>query len=161
MARQYPVIGTTKGLDRLMRGESSTSLVSKASSKPSGYNEGFLYQGKQRKKTRPRPVTGTRTLLAGGSKGAPTPSRDIFVYWIEKDTPDDVIKDYIVAYGIKVRSVECVSTENATFNSFRVEISVSDLSKVLDPEFWPTGVCVRRFYVPTESRQTANNGINT
>ena len=61
----------------------------------------------------------------------------------------------------EVRSIERVSSKNATFNSFRVEISVSDLSKVLDPEFWPTGVCVRRFYVPTESRQTANNGINT
>jgi len=42
-------------------------------------------------------------------------------------------EDYIVTYGIEVRSIERVSSKNATFISFRVEISVSDLSKVLDP----------------------------
>jgi len=70
-------------------------------------------------------------VLAGGFKGAPAPTRDIFVYRVEKDTPGDVIKDYIVTYSLEVGSVEHVSSENATFNSFRVEISVSDLSKVL------------------------------
>ena len=159
--RQYSVVDATKGLNRLRRGESTTSLVSNASSNPSEYNEGFRYQGKQRKKTRPKPVTGTRTVLEGGFKGAPAPSRDIFVYRVEKDTPDNVIKDYIVTYGIEVRSVVCLSSENATFSSFKVVISVSDLPKVLDPEFWPTGVCVRRLYAPREPRQTVNHGSNT
>jgi hypothetical protein len=50
-------------LNWLRHGESTTSLVSNASSKPSGYNEGFRYQGNKRKKTRPKPVTGTHTVL--------------------------------------------------------------------------------------------------
>ena len=96
-------------------------------------------------------------MFPGGFKGAPAPSRDIF----EKDIQDDVIKEYIVTYGIEVRSDERLSSKNATFNSFRIEISVSDLSKVLDGEFWHTGVCVRRFYVPMKSRHTVNHGSNT
>ena len=51
MAKHNPVIGATKGFTRLKRGESTTLLVFNASSKPSGYNEGFRYQGKQRKNT--------------------------------------------------------------------------------------------------------------
>ena len=110
----------TKGLTRVRRGES----VSNVSSKPNGYNEGIRYQGKQCKKHTLSQLPEIASCLQGGFKGAYAPSRDIFIYRVEKDTPDDVIKVYIVTYGIKLRSVERVSSENATFNSFRVEISV-------------------------------------
>ena len=100
-------------------------------------------------------------MFAGGFKGVSAPSRNIFVYRIEKDPPSEVIREYIVTYGIEVRSVAGVSSENVTFNSFRVEISVSGLSKVRNPDFWPTGECVGRLFVSRVSRQTANHGSNT
>ena len=76
------------------------------------------------------------------------------MYRVEKDTTADSIKDYIVNNDVEVRSIDCVSNENATFSSFKVEIRVSDMSQVLDPEFWPSGVHVRRFYA---ARQSSTN----
>jgi len=61
-----------------------------------------------------------------------------------KDTHSDDIKLYMVVNTVDVRSIDCVSNDNATYCSFKVEIKVSDLSKVLDGEFWPSGVHVIR-----------------
>lgn len=148
-------------LNELRHGISTISLASNASSKPSGYDEGYRYQGNRHKKTRPKPITGTRTTLTGGFRGAPAPSRDIFVYRVEKDTPCSVIKDYMVDHGTDIRSIECVSNENSTYSSFKLEVSVTDVSKVLDPEFWPIGVCARRFYMSRESKMTGFGNNHT
>ena len=76
-----------------------------------------------------------------------------------KDTHSEEIKQYMVVTNVDVRSIECVSSDNATYCSFKVEIKVSDLSKVLDGEFWPSGVHVRRYY----QQRGARNGhdVNT
>jgi hypothetical protein len=125
---------------RLNHGTSTTSLASNASSKPSGYGEGYRYQTFQRKKSRRQnPVTGTRTDHAGLFRGARVPSRDMFVYRV------DSIKDYIVNNDVEVISINGVSNENATLSRFKVEIRVSDMPQVLHPEFWPSDVHVRRF----------------
>ncbi len=74
-----------------------------------------------------------------------------------KDTSDDVIKEYIETNGIRVRSFACVSNDLSMYKSFKLEISVSDMEKVLNADFWPTGVWVRRFYSPKGSRNVTNS----
>lgn len=132
------------------------SQASLASSGPSWYDEGFDYTGEQKKKKMKRvknrkAVTGTSTMLSGKLKGAPEPSRDIFVYRVVKDTTESEIQDYIVDNNIAVRGVSKVSNTEARFDSFRVEIKVSDLNQVLNASFWPEGICVRRFFKPKPS----------
>ena len=38
--------------------------------------------------------------------------------------------------------------DDALFNSFKVDIKMSDMAEVLDADFWPIGIHVRRFYKP-------------
>jgi len=59
----------------------------------------------------------------------------------------------------EVRSLNCISNENATFSSFKVEVRVLDLTQMLNPEFWPSGVHVRPFY--TAKQVITNNYSNS
>ena len=146
---------------QLTRSESVASLVSNVS-RPSGYNEGFRYPPNTRKKNRQRqPVTGTRALNGGSNpfRGAPEPSRDIFVYRAEKGTPSDAISNFMLNNNVTCRSAKKVSNEAAKYDSFRIELKASDISKVLSPEFWPEGVRVRRFF-PPKSMHHDNHDIS-
>ena len=50
--------------------------------------------------------------------------------------------------GVQPRKVEKVSNIDAKFSSFKVEIKITDVEKVIDANFWPTGIYVRMFYTP-------------
>ncbi len=105
------------------------------------------------KKPRRQPsVAGTRPTQSGTFRGAREPSRDIFVFRVEKGTIVSDIKQYIIDNEVQVRDIQCVSNENAMYCSYKVEIGVSNLSKVLESDFWPTGVNVRRFRQPKGNR---------
>jgi hypothetical protein len=143
--RDVPVPGTARTHDvKMSHAASTTSLTSAASSQPSGNQEEFQYPRYHRR--RKTTIRGTRAGSNIRIKGAPEPSRDVFVYRVDKGTTD--IEDFLTDNGINSRSVIIVSNNEARFSSFKVEVKVSELEKLLDPEFWPDGICVRRFYKP-------------
>ena len=80
--------------------------------------------------------------------GAPQPSRDLFVYRVERGTTVRDIDEYLKENDIKCRSVKKVSKDEAKFASFKVEFSVEQFKTVLEPEMWPEGVHVRKFFNP-------------
>jgi hypothetical protein len=127
---------------------SRTSLTSDLS-QPSQPSQGFQYQ-RQRNKRKANHVTGTS--LSGKFSGAPEPSRDIFVYRVSKETTESDIEEYMSENEITVRGVSTVSHDTAKFSSYKVEIKKSDLDRALKAEFWPIGVCVRRYYAPKNSQ---------
>ena len=130
---------------RLQTASSMVSLTSNVS-RPSGHRDGFEYPSDVRKKARRKvAVTGSRTSH-GRLKGAPEPSRHIFVYRLDKCVSDKDMSSYMTEYDVMARKVEKVSNSDAKYNSFKVEIKISDLTKVLDGAFWPMGICVRRYY---------------
>ena len=47
--------------------------------------------------------------------------------------------------GIKPRSVVTVSHADALYKSFKLTVSVNDVAKTLDADFWPEGIMVRRY----------------
>jgi len=47
-----------------------------------------------------------------------------------------------------VRDIELKSNDGSIYNRFHVCFKVSDLEQVLQPDFWPTGINVRRYYLP-------------
>ena len=75
------------------------------------------------------------------------------MYKFEKDTTADCIKDNIMNNDVEVISIDCISNENATFI---VKVRVSDLTLVLNPEFWPSGVHVRQFCT---AKQVITNNV--
>ena len=123
------------------------------------------YQTVHNKRRRPKRVvhgTSSSTTL----RGAPEPSRDIFVYRVDHDTSCTDITDHLTKYNVEPRKVEKVSNEKARFASFRVELRVRDMKPVLKSEFWPEGVNVRRFFkkstnVPDDADSDASSEETT
>ena len=124
-------------------------------------DDGFTKVEKRRR----RPI---RVIGTGSSEkllGAPEPSRDIFIYRVQKTTVKDDIDEYLRDRNITPRAVEKVSHAEARHASFRVELQMKDLKTLLNGEFWPEGVYVRRYYrrsnrdpEETSIKQTSSNG---
>ena len=60
----------------------------------------------------------------------------------------DTVKQYMINNNVDVRDIELKSNDESIYNRFRVCFKVSDLEQVLQPDFWPTGVNVSRYYLP-------------
>jgi hypothetical protein len=151
--------GTSQSADilrsrtNLMRSSSQQSLAS-ATSQQSGT---FQLQRAVRKKLRRRvaPIVGTGT--SDKVRGAPEPSRDVFVYRVQSDITVGDISSYVADTNVEVRNVIQKSQEGSKFMSFQVTVKVTDLNTLLQPDFWPCGVCVRRFRL---ARHDSHNGFS-
>ena len=62
----------------------------------------------------------------------------------ENATVDD-IKDYINCDNMAVIGIDCMSNENNYTKAYHVVVEGRELERLYDPEFWPDGVCCRRF----------------
>ena len=140
------------------------SRASLVSTVPSHHDEGFEYSAAEQSQRRRRKnrdtrktVTGSSLAYAGKLTGAPEPSRDIFVYRTIKGTQEQDIHEYLESKNVDPRTISEVSNEDAKFSSFKVELKVSDIDTVLKADFWPQGICVRRFYRPRSSSEKENN----
>ena len=143
-----------KGAPR-QRSDSVTSLDSSVSG-PSAADEGFEYSTGQRRKKRrskARAIAGT-SLQSGTLRGAPEPSRHVFVYRVSKGTSDQDLGQFMSDGGVTVRSTERMSKDEARFESFKIEVKTSELETVLCSAFWPEGIYVRRFYTHRRKTET-------
>jgi hypothetical protein len=50
--------------------------------------------------------------------------------------------------NVDVRDIELKSNDESLYNSFHVCIKTPNLKEVLQPDFWPSGVNVRRYWRP-------------
>ena len=67
------------------------------------------------------------------------------MYRAENDALESEIECHVKDSGIVPRSVETVSHADAMYKSFKLTVSVNDMGKVLDADFWPEGIMVRRY----------------
>ena len=90
-------------------------------------------------------------------RGAPVPSRSLFVFRVDKSATTEDMRKHIEANEIMVRQIECMSHADASFKSFKVTVSVEDLEKIMDENIWPSGVNVRQFYQRREKPAKSDN----
>ena len=111
-------------------------------------DNGFAYQPREvrrlRKQQTHTAVVGTRAAN-GRFRGAQAPSRDIFVFRVENEASESEIESHVKDNGIEPRSVVTVSHADALYKSFKLTVSVNDVAKTLDADFWPEGIMVRRY----------------
>ena len=81
-------------------------------------------------------------------QGAPPPSRDLVIERVSKVTKETDLKDHIKSKGVCVRSLSLMSHIDAKIQTFKLEISKDDLMKVYNPDFWPCGINIRRYFPP-------------
>ena len=114
-----------------------------------------------RKSTAVRPSTGRRTTVVTGTSnssnvtGAPPPSRDFFLSRIAKSTTSEALKNEIETKGVIVRELVKISRDESKMDSYRLMISVDNVSTIYQPEFWASGIQIRKFF----KRNTDNGRI--
>lgn len=105
--------------------------------------------------TRMNPVVG-KSQVQSGLRVTPSPDRDLFVYRVHKENTLEKLKDFITSRNVPVRNIERTSHNESKYNSFKLTVSADDIGRVLDPQFWPQGICVRRW---KKERQNNNDNI--
>ena len=55
--------------------------------------------------------------------------------------------------NIEVRNLEQTSKDDSKFMNFKLTVRSSDMNTVMQPDFWPTGVCVRKYYNRNQNYQ--------
>ena len=103
---------------------------------------------------RPEPIRGTRTH--GALKSGP-PVLDLFVFRVNKDNTKEELAQFLTDEGATVKSIERVSRPEMFTKSFHVILTTSDTSKMLEPNFWPEGICCRKYFTKRFNK-IANNG---
>ena len=79
---------------------------------------------------------------------APPPSRDLVKERVSKVTKEIDLKDRNKSKGVCVRSLSNMSHNDATHDTFKLEISKDDLTMVYNADFWPCGINIRRYFPP-------------
>ena len=109
---------------------------------PLGTNNDQFVFPPSRKKRKIVQRSGNSEILRGG----PLPQRDFFVYRAEKSVTCEIISQHLRSNSINPCKVEVVSHAEAKFKSFKVKVNVSDAQKIMNPDIWPSGIYVRKFF---------------
>ena len=93
---------------------------------------------RQHERKRHKVITGCHKPGNDGFRGAPEPSKDIFIYRVHPDTSKRDIEDGIRGRNFEVRDLVCISSEQSMFKSFKLTVPASQLSSLLTDECpWP------------------------
>ena len=113
-------------------------------------DDGFQLPSEALRRQR-RAATRKQKVVSGSKntsniRGAPEPSRDIFVYRVHGDTSLEEMHQYITSQGFTVRDIKCTSKAESIFKSFCVTLPLSQFKDAFQPTVWPEGVRMRRFW---------------
>jgi hypothetical protein len=113
----------------------------------SANGDAFRYSRYELRRKRRKAIYGNRNQgdgIHGTLRGAPQ-TLDIFVFRCEKDISRDNVKSFLEENDVNVMDIECVSSVNARYKSFRVSVPRDCREMVMNSDFWPEGVGVRYF----------------
>lgn len=70
----------------------------------------------------------------------------LYIGHVSLDASIEDLKKYIEDQNISVIDLTETARKHNRFKSFRLCIKKSDLEPIRDPNFWPEGIVVRRFF---------------
>ena len=109
-----------------------------------------MLAGARNRSRRPE-VRGTRTsdcLIRAGPI-----TKDLFVSRVSSEHTEQDVKNFLEGENVHVLDIVQISQPESYTISFHVTVQMShDAEKLMEPDFWPYGVCCRRFY-----RRNRNN----
>ena len=97
---------------------------------------------------RHRPAVVGTARNAGGLAGAPPRDRnfDLFVGGCSLASTEAEIRDHCLQKGVTVDNILSLETRAPWYKAFKITLAAEDRDKLLDPELWPVGVFVRKFF---------------
>ena len=106
---------------------------------------------------RVRPVTRRKLNISGTKKNSNGLSSglrilDLFVGGCGLNTTEGDLTKYCSENNITVKKCEMLDSRSEWTKSFKISVDASIRDKLLEAEFWPTGIFVRKFFRPKEVR---------
>ena len=96
-------------------------------------------------------INGTRAAVSSGLTSG-LRILDIFVGGCGLQTSADEISNYCRDNDVIVKKCESIETKSEWYKSYKISIDASIRDKLLDAEFWPEGIFVRKFFRPYKTR---------
>ena len=96
-------------------------------------------------KSRPREKAIYGTRKDGALRAGPR-RHELFVFRVHNDFNDSDVKQFFTDENVTVHELECLSREGSWNKSYRVAVETTDLTPLLQPEFWPDGIGCRRYF---------------
>lgn len=112
-----------------------------------------LRREKRQQRRRQKVITGSGTSGTGTFKGAPEPTRSMFVYRVDPQTNISDLRVHLQDMDIEVREIACVSHPDSIFKSFKLDVPISVVDELLNGDLWPKGIKIRRFFSNRETKQ--------
>ena len=106
-------------------------------------NRGSHPTSRQQTTRSSRGVMGSATNT--GLRAGPLPSRGFFVSRVHKDDGVDSIKSFLQQRKVNLREIRLASHPEAMCNSFKISVSLNDAEVVSKPDFWETGIRIRKW----------------
>ena len=70
----------------------------------------------------------------------------LYIGYVDNSVSLDDLKTYIESLNVNVVELDDIARKHNRFKSFRLCIRKKDLETIKDPNFWPEGIVVRRFF---------------
>ena len=71
------------------------------------------------------------------------------------------MKEFLEMNNVKVNGIQRTSHPESKYNSFKINISVFDKEKVLNPKFWPFGIKCEMWRAPRPRHNNYDNDYDT
>ena len=98
-----------------------------------------------RMRTHHNVVKGTKASTSGGLAS----TEKVFDVYVGGCSPDSTVQqmeEFCVGNGITLKRCELLSQNNDWVKSYKISIRAQDRDKLLEGDFWPEGLYVRKFY---------------
>ena len=70
----------------------------------------------------------------------------LYIGYVDNSVSLDDLKGYIESLNVNVVELDDIARKHNRFKSFRLCLRKKDLETIKDPNFWPEGIVVRRFF---------------
>ena len=142
--------GGTQGVAAMnrMATVSSNGRASFQSSRTQGVSEQRRIMGQKPRRVN---INGTKAAVSSGLTSG-LRILDIFVGGCGLQTSADEISNYCRDNDVIVKKCESIETKSEWYKSYKISIDASIRDKLLDAEFWPEGIFVRKFFRPYKTR---------
>ena len=130
-------------------------------------NDGFrktprdIKKSGKREQHRIKVVHDTKNNSGSRFKGAQRDSIDLFVYHINHSATVGDLRGYLYDNDVNLNDVriDITSHEDARFKSFRLIAPGSLKEKLLSPDFWSVGICVKVYSESRQKNRTNRHGL--
>ena len=99
-------------------------------------------------------INGTRTGSDLSDSFGGVRILDLYVGGCKNDTNPDTIINFCRKYHVEVKKCELLSKNSEWLKSYKVSVNSEDRAKLLESEFWPTGIFVRKFFKGRSRRES-------